>query len=138
MEGKSGFRFFKQWEISWFNLFCGPCLTLGQTVMRLFLTLKMKLAAIGSDVLGRLGDQYTGLGAQTLAVKKICFKFSIFSCISTEVLIIDFTMQLKSDSHIPKKFFIICFSDSPSKMMKNAFYFILKALFILKVFKFLS
>ena len=98
----------------------------------------MKLAAIGSDVLGRLGDQYTGLGAQTLAVKKICFKFSIFSCISTEVLIIDFTMQLKSDSHIPKNFFIICFSDSPSKMMKNAFYFILKALFILKVFKFLS
>ena len=26
----------------------------------------------------------------------------------------------------------------PSKMMKNAFYFILKALFVLKIFKFLS
>ena len=32
----------------------------------------------------------------------------------------------------------ICFNDSPSKMMKNAFYFILKALFVLKIFRFLS
>ena len=38
---------------------------------------------------------------------------------------------LKSDSHLPKKFFI-CFNDSPSKMIKNVFYFILKALFVLK------
>ena len=37
-----------------------------------------------------------------------------------------------------KKKFIICFNDSPSKMMKNAFYFILKALFVLQIFKFLS
>ena len=36
-----------------------------------------------------------------------------------------------------KKVFFICFNDSPSKMMKNAFYFILKALFLLKIFKFL-
>ena len=34
-----------------------------------------------------------------------------------------------------KKIFI---NDSPSKMMKNDFYFILKALFVLKIFKFLS
>ena len=45
---------------------------------------------------------------------------------------------LKSDSYLPKNFIIICFNDSPSKMMKNAFYFILKALFVLKIFKFLS
>ena len=37
-----------------------------------------------------------------------------------------------------KKTFFICFIDSPSKMMKNAFNFILKALFVLKIFKFLS
>ena len=37
-----------------------------------------------------------------------------------------------------KKVFFICFNDSPSKMMKNAFYFIVKSLFILKIFKFLS
>ena len=30
----------------------------------------------------------------------------------------------------------ICFNDSPSKMMENAFYFILKALFVLKIFNF--
>ena len=47
-------------------------------------------------------------------------------------------MDLNSDSHLPKKFFIICLNHSPSKMMKNAFYIILKALFVLKIFKFLS
>ena len=46
--------------------------------------------------------------------------------------------KFKSDSHLPKKLFIICFNDSPSKMMKNAFYLILKALFVLKIFTFLS
>ena len=46
--------------------------------------------------------------------------------------------NLKSDSHLPKKVFITCFNDSPLKMMKNAFYFILKAIFVLKIVKFLS
>ena len=46
--------------------------------------------------------------------------------------------NLKSGSHLPKKICFICFNDSPSKVMKNAFYFILKALFVLKIFKFLS
>ena len=32
----------------------------------------------------------------------------------------------------------ICFNESPLKMMKNAFYFILKALFVFKISKFLS
>ena len=43
---------------------------------------------------------------------------------------------LYSDSNLPKKCYI-CFNDSPSKMMKNAFYFILKAFFVHKIFKFL-
>ena len=38
----------------------------------------------------------------------------------------------------PSNFFLICFNDSLSKMIKNAFYFISKALFVLKIFKFLS
>ena len=46
--------------------------------------------------------------------------------------------NLKSGSHLPKKNCFICFNDSPSKVMKNVFYFILKALFVLKIFKFLS
>ena len=49
------------------------------------------------------------------------------------------TLQgLKPNSHLPKKIIFIRFNDSPLKMMKTAFYFILKALFVLKIFKFLS
>ena len=44
---------------------------------------------------------------------------------------------LKSDSHLPKKC-VICFIESTLKMMRNTFYFIFKALFLLKIFKFLS
>ena len=33
--------------------------------------------------------------------------------------------------------FFICFNNDPPKMMKNAFYFFLKAFFVLKIFKFL-
>ena len=45
---------------------------------------------------------------------------------------------LKSESHILKKISVTCFHENPLKIMKNAFYFMLKALFVLKVFKFLS
>ena len=44
---------------------------------------------------------------------------------------------LKSDLHSPKKTFI-CINESPLKLMENAFYFILRALFVLKLFKLLS
>ena len=37
-----------------------------------------------------------------------------------------------------KKVGFICFNGRPFKMMENAFYFILKALFLVKIFKFLS
>ena len=46
--------------------------------------------------------------------------------------------KIKSGSDLPKNIFIIGFNESPLKMMKNAFYFILKALFALKIFKLLS
>ena len=45
--------------------------------------------------------------------------------------------SLKSDSYLPKNCFI-CFNESPLKMMKNAFYLTLKALFFLQILKFLS
>ena len=35
---------------------------------------------------------------------------------------------------LSKKILFICFGESPLKMMKNVFYFILKALFVLKIF----
>ena len=37
-----------------------------------------------------------------------------------------------------KKNCFICFNENPSKMIKDAFYFILKALLVLEIFKFLS
>ena len=37
-----------------------------------------------------------------------------------------------------KKKYFICLNDSPSTMMKNAFIFILKAYFVLKIFGLLS
>ena len=46
--------------------------------------------------------------------------------------------QLKVVLSRSKKICIICLIESPLKMMKNAFYSILKALFVLKIFKFLS
>ena len=44
---------------------------------------------------------------------------------------------LKSDSYLPKKFGIFASFESPLKIMTNAFYFILKAFFVLKIFRFL-
>ena len=44
---------------------------------------------------------------------------------------------LKFDSHLPKKVSVICFIKSSLKMMKNTFYFILKALFVFKIFNLL-
>ena len=49
-----------------------------------------------------------------------------------------FIRTLNSDSHLPKKFLFICFNKTPLKIMKNAFYFISKALSVFKIFKFLS
>ena len=48
--------------------------------------------------------------------------------------------DLNSDceSQKQKQFFLISSSDSSLKMIKNAFYIILKTLFVLKIFQFLS
>ena len=56
----------------------------------------------------------------------ICFRKKLF-----------WKRQLKSDSHLPKNF-LACFNKRPLKRMKNNFYLILKALFVLKIFQFLS
>ena len=43
--------------------------------------------------------------------------------------------MLKSDSHLPKNNCLFTSMIALKKMMKNAFYFTLKALFVLKIFK---
>ena len=47
-------------------------------------------------------------------------------------------MTIKVGHSPSKKISAICLIESLSKMMKNAFYFILKALSVFKIFKFLS
>ena len=46
--------------------------------------------------------------------------------------------KVKAGLSPSKKNCVICFNKSPLKFMKNAFYFILKAIFVLKIFKFFS
>ena len=46
--------------------------------------------------------------------------------------------KLKVGLSPSKKNCVICFIEIPLKMMKNGYYFILKALFVLEIFKFLS
>ena len=80
----------------------------------------------------------------TLDWKKYGFFNTIWgkwACISLYFYLTAFfpwSKYLKSDSHFPKKNCVICLIESPLKMMKNAFCFILKAFIILKIFKFLS
>ena len=65
----------------------------------------------------------------------ICIR-SIANFSSIVVLPLLMISSLKSYSHLPKKI-IICLKESSLKVMKNAFYFILKGFFFLKIFKFL-
>ena len=44
-------------------------------------------------------------------------------------------VSLNAGSHLPKNLSYICFIENPLKVMKNVFYFILKALFNHKIFK---
>ena len=46
--------------------------------------------------------------------------------------------MLKPDSHYPKIFGFFYLIDSPLKVIKNDFSFILKGIFVLKIFEFLS
>ena len=64
------------------------------------------------------------------------FNFNILSIIQTLhewIITIIFKVGLS-----PSKKILNCFNDSPAKMMKNAFCFISKAVYILKIFIFLS
>ena len=56
------------------------------------------------------------------------------SYINKEEVIINSKVRLS----LSKKKCFICFDESPLNMMKNAFYFTIKFLFALKIFKFLS
>ena len=63
----------------------------------------------------------------TVTLLQICL--SLYVCMSE---------NLKVGLSPSKNMCVICLIESPLKMIKNAFYFILKVLFVLKIFKFLS
>ena len=52
--------------------------------------------------------------------------------------VLSFLNIVQVGCQLPKKKCFIFFNESPLKVMKNAFYFKLKALFVLKIFEFLS
>ena len=70
---------------------------------------------------------------QYYLLESICFLFPAVFFLHT--IFPDFFKVGLSPS---KKICFVFFDESPLKMMKNAFYLILKALFVLKIFKFLS
>ena len=82
---------------------------------------------------GMIKDTLTRLRLRLSHVLQPCTElFNVGVMISKQ----KFAPSLKLDSHVLKKCFL-CFSEIPLKMMKNAFYFILKAPFTFKIFKFL-
>ena len=58
--------------------------------------------------------------------------------ISHTLLKIFYFNDLRSRTLTFEKTFYICFNGMPLEMMKNDFYFMLKALLVFKIFKFLS
>ena len=75
----------------------------------------------------------SGISTISGILSQLCSTIFTITIISDGV----YLFSLKSDSHPPKKC-VICFNESPLKMMKNTFYFISKTPFVLKIFKFLS
>ena len=70
---------------------------------------------------------------QTFAKTKVYFRPN-HSGLSSAVA----KCQIESRTLTFQKNCVICLIESPLKMMKNVFYFILKAIFVLQVLKFLS
>ena len=97
----------------------------------------------GSIVFERPGLLSENLKTDKLQLSTLflfCLDLNLFAKIKNTWWFLDtlFYILLKVGLLTSKLFIIICFIDSPSKLMKNAFYFILKALFVLKILKFMS
>ena len=74
-----------------------------------------------------------------LSTRNSCFTVSHNChsfCFLNNFLLSSDSASLKSDSHLPKKYYLLQLQ--PFKNDENAFYFILKAIFVLKIFRFLS
>ena len=79
-----------------------------------------------------------GILAEAISIKFHLISFSALLCEEQNRSNMPSSVFLEIKVGLSPSNFFIYFNDSPSKMMKNAFYFILKALFVLKIFKFWS
>ena len=71
-------------------------------------------------------------------VKISCY-FSCYLCWNNQMLLYNlYTFTFKVGLSPLKKKYFTCFNESPLKIIKNGFYFVIKPLFALKIFKFLS
>ena len=88
---------------------------------------------LSKDILSKFPSFYQNIFIKW--INNYTAKPTLPSMILSEFICFNSNIKVGLSSSKKKKF--ICFNVSPSKMMKNAFYFILKAPFVLKIFKFL-
>ena len=96
--------------------------------------LKMKVSILRKMMILKIVNKMRELMMEMLMPWKSFMKHGVVVlCPLSEIVGKQFKVGLAPSKII----FFICFNDTPLKMMKNAFYFILRALFVLKIFKFL-
>ena len=113
-------------------------------MLRCFALTCFNLGAIRTFTIRNYLHQAVGVSSVMFRCKWVCFGDSdLTSCTwSRYIWCFSETIFIGSNikvGHSPsKKISFIYFKESPLKMMKNAFYFILIALFVLKILKLLS
>ena len=82
---------------------------------------------------------YSFLAGKKIRDKKHEHVPKVWNKFETKTMKDDYSLYLKWDCHRSKElFFFFCFNEISLKMVKNDFSIILKALYVPKIFKFLS
>ena len=112
-------KFFQKWKEVWNQLpFLVFCITFEEKYFSCYILLVDPVSLSGCLYFMR----YCGICVLQMLVNQ---------------LVESWILNLKWNSHLPKNY-VICFIESRLKMMKKILYLNLKALFVLKIFKFLS
>ena len=90
--------------------------------------------------LGSVSNKFGAIDLREISLERNGYNFSVdYNAIhKSEILNIHKYLIVKVVLSPSEKNCVIYFIENPLKMMKNVFSFILKALFVLKIFKFLS
>ena len=100
------------------------------------LTWKNHIVVIENKISKIIGVLYRA--SPLLDFKSLLKNYFFFIHISVSYANIAWASTFKVGLSPSKKICFICFNESPLKMVKNTFYFILRALLVLKILKFLS